>query len=166
MADIVYSDLNVEDIVSRLGLKPHPEGGYFKETFRDASTNNTGRSVSTMIFYLLKAGQCSRLHRIDASEGWHHYAGGPLNVVELDQSGPVITKLGMGLISGEIPQHVVHAGHWFGAIPAEGTQWTLVGCTVAPAFEFENFELGERDKLMKEFGTTCKDWIEKLTPES
>lgn len=156
------TNLSPEDVVKMLDLEPHPEGGHFKEMFRDPSTNEGGRSASTTIYYLLKAGQSSSFHRIDACEGWHHYAGGPLNIVELNRSGPIVTKLGTDLRNGERPQYVVQAGNWFGAKPADGTEWTLVGCTVAPAFEFEKFELGQKKQLMNEFGEICKDWIEKL----
>lgn len=160
------SNLSPDDIVKMLDLQPHPEGGYFKETFRDSSTNESGRSASTAIYYLLKAGQFSSFHRIDAAEGWHHYAGGPLNIVELSRSGPVVTILGTDLRNGERPQYVVQPGNWFGAKPVEGTEWTLVGCTVAPGFEFEKFELGQKKLLLDEYGDTCKDWIEELAPST
>ena len=159
-------ELTPEYIIETLGLEPHPEGGYFKETYRDTATTSSGRSASTTIYYLLKAGQHSSLHRIDASEGWHHYAGGALQIVELEKSGPEVTRLGSNLLDGERPQHVVKARNWFGAKPADGTDWALVGCTVAPAFEFEKFEMGKRKSLMEEYGEKCREWIEELTPEA
>ena len=154
-----------DEIIKALGLEPHPEGGYFKETFRDPTKLDSGRSSSTMIYYLLKEDQCSLLHRLDASEGWHFYAGNTLQVIELDQAGPIITKLGTDIAGGETPQHIVRPGRWFGAKPAEGTEWVLAGCTVAPAFEIEKFEFGVREKLLEEF-PKCKEWIEKLTSET
>ncbi|KAK5091042.1 hypothetical protein LTS08_002049 [Lithohypha guttulata] len=161
------SDINIEEIIKILKLQPHPEGGYFKETFRDSSTDSAGRSRSTSIYYLLQAGQHSQLHRLDASEGWHHYAGGALEVVELNEAGPKVTKLGKSLSAGERPQYVVPPRTWFGAKPADGTDWVLAGCTVSPAFDFEKFEMGDRMKLLDEFGDNegCRKWIEELTPD-
>ena len=155
----------IDNIIKTLDLEPHPEGGYFKEVFRDATIVNSNRSASTNIYYLLAEDECSLLHRIDASEGWHHYAGGSLQVVELDAAGPVVTRLGTNLSAGERPYYNVKAGQWFGAKPAQGAKWCLVGCTVAPAFAFEKFEFGQRKTLLKEF-PKCSAWIEKLAHES
>jgi predicted cupin superfamily sugar epimerase len=107
-----------------------------------------------MIYFLLPAGQVSRLHRIDADEGWHHYLGGTLEIFELDEAEPDqprVTRLGKNLAAGELPQHIVPAGRWFGAAPAAGTPYALVGCTVAPGFEFAHFELGTRERLLARF---------------
>jgi len=108
-----------------------------------------------MSYFLLPAGHVSRLHRIDADEGWHHYLGGALEVYELDESQPgaaaQVTRLGKDLSRGEVPQHVVAAGRWFGAAPAAGSPYALVGCTVAPGFEFSHFELGGRSTLLARF---------------
>lgn len=152
-----YSD-SVDELIARYSLLPHPEGGYFRETYRaDAKVPGTRRSVCTAIFYLLPEGQRSRLHRIDADEVWHFYSGDPLEVVELRDGGVIITVL-----SVDRPQHVVKAGTWFGALPAPGSKWSLVGCTVSPAFEFSSFELGERAALLAEF-PTARSIIEELT---
>jgi hypothetical protein len=145
----------VADLVRELGLQPHPEGGFYRETYRAAPGVGGGRAASTMIYFLLPAGHVSRLHRIDADEGWHHYLGGTLEIFELDPAAPgagvQTTRLGKELARGEVPQHLVPAGRWFGAAPADGSPYALVGCTVAPGFEFATFELGTRAGLLREF---------------
>lgn len=158
--------LGPKEIIKLLDLEPHPEGGYFRQTFSDDENSlPDGRAASTVIYFLIEAGNFSRLHRIDASEGWHFYAGQSFDVVELTGDGPVVTRLGMDLVAGERPQYVVKPNRWFGSKPAQGSDWALVGCTVAPGFKFENFELGQREKLLEEF-PGCKEWIVALTPDS
>lgn len=158
--------LSPQDIIKTLDLEPHPEGGYFRQTFVDnENALPDGRAASTMIYFLIEAGNFSRLHRLDAAEGWHFYAGQPFNVVELTSEGPVVTRLGMNLAAGERPQYLVKPNRWFGSKPAEGSEWALVGCTVAPGFEFQKFELGERHSLLEEF-PNCREWIIALTPDS
>jgi len=149
----------VHPLVHSLQLQPHPEGGFFRETYRaPAVIPGTRRSVSTAILYLLEAGQRSTLHRIDADEVWHFYEGDPLQVIELQASGPAkITTL-----SREHPQHVVPTGVWFGSIPASGSRFSLVGCTVSPGFEFEHFEIGSRAALLAQF-PEARAQIELLT---
>jgi predicted cupin superfamily sugar epimerase len=129
------------DVVLALGLKPHPEGGYFRETFSDERLVEDGRPASTAIYFLLTRGQRSRWHRIDAVETWHFYAGDPLVLdVTAGDSGAVISvTLGPHIMAGHRPQAIVPAGAWQAA-ESVGL-WTLVGCTVAPGFEFERFEL-------------------------
>jgi predicted cupin superfamily sugar epimerase len=127
------------DIIARLGLTPHPEGGHYRETYRDPRCDSGGRSFSTAIYFLLARGEISRWHRIDAVEIWHHYAGGALTLQIADSDGRRTIRLGSNLAAGEIPQAVVPPHAWQAA---ESTgDWTLVGCTVAPGFEFANFEL-------------------------
>jgi len=132
------------EIIRLLDMKPHPEGGHFVETWRDPGgpgSDSTGRGWSTAIYFLLQAGERSHWHRVDASEIWHHYAGAPL-VLEIAAAAgaPVQTgRLGPDLAAGERPQIVVPPGHWQSAQSCGA--WTLVGCTVAPAFRFEGFEL-------------------------
>ena len=130
--------MNADDVIHLLGLKPHPEGGYFRETFRDSEEEN-GRARSTAIYYLLKAGEGSRWHRIDAVEIWHWYAGAPLALRVNAGEVAVTLRLGTDLAAGERPQGVVPAGAWQSAESLG--DWTLVGCTVAPGFEFSGFEL-------------------------
>ena len=120
-------------LIARLDLKPHPEGGYFRETFRDAP--NGGRGVSTAILFLLKAGQVSRWHRVDAAEMWHFYRGAPLEL----GIGKARFILGADIEKGESPQIVVPTGEW--QMARSLGDYTLVGCTVAPGFEFSGFEL-------------------------
>ena len=127
-------------MIEALGLQPHPEGGWFRETFRDAAAEGA-RAASTAIFYLLERGQVSAWHRVkDASEVWHHYAGGPLKL-SLAAPGQAarVQVLGPDIFAGQTPQVVVPADWWQSAEPLG--DWTLVGCTVAPAFEFASFEM-------------------------
>lgn len=153
------------DLVRDLHLLPHPEGGFFRETYRAAQRLDSGRAVATTIYFLLPAGQVSRLHRIDADEGWHHYLGGTLEIFELDEADPSrqhVTRLGKDLRNGEVPQHVVPAGRWFGAAPAPAAPYALVGCTVAPGFEFARFELGDRARLLAQFPAAAST-VQRLT---
>jgi predicted cupin superfamily sugar epimerase len=121
------------EVIEALGLQPHPEGGWFRETFRDAA--------STAIFYLLERGQVSAWHRVrNASETWHHYAGGPLRL-RIAEPGAAASEqvLGPDIFAGQSPQVVVPVDWWQSAEPLG--DWTLVGCTVSPAFEFASFEM-------------------------
>ena len=130
--------MNGDDIIKRLDLQPHPEGGHFRETFRDSAGN--GRAASTAIFYLLKAGEVSHWHRVDAAEVWHWYAGAALELSQAGEGGEkTVQVLGNDLEAGERPQIVVPAHAWQSARSLG--DWTLVGCTVAPGFEFEGFEM-------------------------
>lgn len=130
------------DIIARLGLKPHPEGGHYRETFRDARTGANGRSVSTAIYFLLARGERSHWHRIDAIEAWHYYAGSALTLRIADDDGERSVALGSDLARGQQPQAIVPAQAWQAA---ESTgDWTLVGCTVAPGFEFTTFEMAPK----------------------
>jgi len=132
------------DVIRLLDLKQHPEGGHFRETFRDARVDVNARAASTAIYFLLAKGERSRWHRIDAAEVWHYYAGAPLVLEMTDEKGPVRRmKLGPDIAMGERPQGVVPAGHWQAAESLG--EWTLVGCTVAPGFEFANFEIAPDD---------------------
>lgn len=131
--------LTAAEIIQALDLKPHPEGGHFRETFRDARTENE-RAASTAIYYLLAAGEVSHWHRVDAVEVWHWYAGSPLELaIAAPEGSSSRVHLGQDLVSGERPQAVVPAHHWQSARSLG--EWTLVGCTVAPGFRFEGFEM-------------------------
>jgi len=131
--------LSAADIVAQLDLKPHPEGGHYRETFRDARTDGNGRSISTAIYFLLARGERSHWHRIDAVEIWHHHAGSALLLQIADDQGQRRVRLGPDLAAGERPQAIVPAHAWQAAQSAG--DWTLVGCTVAPGFDFATFEL-------------------------
>ncbi|MFO0995791.1 MAG: cupin domain-containing protein [Alphaproteobacteria bacterium] len=134
--------MDVADIVRRLGLAPHPEGGHFRETYRHRPAGG-GRGAKTAIYYLLAAGEVSRWHRVDADEMWHFYAGAPLRLsISEDGITTRVMRLGTALAAGEEPQVLVPASAWQSAV-SEGA-WTLVGCTVAPAFAFEGFEMAPK----------------------
>lgn len=138
------SNLAAERIKKELGLEPHPEGGWYAESFRDAN-DGSGRSLSTAIYFLLEAGDVSHWHRVtDATEVWHFYAGSPL-VITLSPNGHDARafRLGPNLPMGERPQIVVPANCWQTATSLGA--WTLVGCTVAPGFEFAKFEMAPPD---------------------
>ena len=131
--------LSADEVVRLLGLAPHPEGGCYRETFRAAAPDG-GRGASTAIYYLLRGGEISAWHRVDADEIWHHYAGAPLELLlSPDGRQRSAARLGKDLAAGERPQAVVPAGVWQSARSLG--EWTLVGCTVAPAFEFAGFEM-------------------------
>lgn len=136
------SILAAADVIARLGLMPHPEGGHYRETFRDARTDGNGRSVSTAIYFLLARGERSHWHRIDAVEIWHHHAGSALLLQIADDQGQRSVRLGADLAAGERPQAIVPAHAWQAAQSAG--DWTLVGCTVAPGFDFATFELAPK----------------------
>jgi predicted cupin superfamily sugar epimerase len=129
---------SADEIIRLLKLRPHPEGGHYRETFRDPE-GAAGRAASTAIYFLLQAGEISRWHRVDAAEVWHWYAGAPLLLTIADAAGRRDVRLGVDLAAGERPQAVVPAHAWQQA-QSLGT-WTLTGCTVAPAFDFACFEL-------------------------
>jgi predicted cupin superfamily sugar epimerase len=130
------------EIIARLDLKPHPEGGHFRETFRDPRLDANGRSVSTAIYFLLARGERSHWHRIDAVEVWHYYAGSPLKLDIADDVSLRTVRLGPDLAAGEMPQAIVPAQAWQAA--ESSGDWTLVGCTVAPGFDFATFELAPK----------------------
>ena len=130
-----------ELLIARLELRPHPEGGYFRETFRDAApgVRPDGRAHSTAIYFLLQRGEASRWHRIDAAEVWHFYRGAPLEL-KIGRSRHV---LGPAVERNQRPQLVVPAGEW--QMAASLGDYTLAGCTVAPGFEFSKFEIAPED---------------------
>ena len=130
-----------DDIISALNLQPHPEGGHYAETFRDPRLIN-GRPASSAIYYLLRKGEVSHWHRVDAVEVWHWYAGAALNLATHDHGATQLIHLGPDLAAGQRPQAIVPTGAWQGA--ESSGDWTLVGCTVAPAFQFSGFEMAPR----------------------
>ncbi|CAB3703669.1 putative cupin superfamily sugar epimerase [Burkholderia sp. OAS925] len=169
------SDAARDELIRRFDLKPHPEGGFFSETYRSAErvSRNDGaadgttetRSASTAIYYLLCDGAHSAWHRIKSDEVWHFYAGEPLNVHVLDAAGKLVThKLGNALIHRDaVFQAVVPAGLWFAAECADPASFALVGCTVAPGFEFSEFELADVDALKSRYPQHAA-FIERLGP--
>lgn len=151
--------LQAEHWIRALALEPHPEGGFFRESYRSPETLPqvalpTGyrgeRSVSTAIYYLLRRGDRSRLHRLRADELWHLYDGGPLTLHVLHPAGHYEPRvLGREIHKGEALQQLVPMGAWFGAEATE--DFALVGCTVAPGFAYEDFELGAREALLAQY---------------
>lgn len=132
--------MTAAEIVALLGLEPHPEGGYYGQTFAD--TAPAGRPHSTAIYYLLEGGPSGRWHRVDSAEVWHFYAGAPLRLTT-SQDGKTTSEqiLGPDLADGQRPQVVIPRGEWQAAQSLGN--WTLVGCTVAPGFDFQHFEMAE-----------------------
>lgn len=131
--------MTADEIIGALGLRPHPEGGWYVETFRD-SQGVAGRAHSTAIYFLLRAGERSHWHRVDAVETWLFHAGAPIELgVSDDGKTSRTVRLGAALLDGERPQVVVPRGAWQAARTLG--EWTLVSCTVAPGFEFKGFEL-------------------------
>jgi predicted cupin superfamily sugar epimerase len=133
--------MTAAEIIAALGMKRHPEGGWYAETFRDGAGGPRGHS--TAIYFLLEKGDVSAWHRVkDAAEVWHFYAGAPIELTVHREGGGVSNhRLGPDILTGERPQHVVPAG-WWQTAKSLG-KWTLVGCTVAPGFDFAQFELAE-----------------------
>lgn len=158
--------------IAALDLAPHPEGGWFRETYRAAeriaaphlpSRFGGPRAFSTAIYFLLEQGQVSALHRIASDEVWHFYAGGPLALFVLRPAGALEEhRLGLDVARGERPQAVVPAGAWYGAEVVPGGAYTLLGGTVAPGFDFADFELGRRDDLVARF-PDHRALVERLT---
>lgn len=133
--------LTAAAIIAQLGLEPHPEGGHYRETFRDTRTDATGRAASTAIYFLLARGERSHWHRVDAVETWHYYVGSPL-LLRIHDGTMRRIRLGPDLVAGEMPQAIVPAHAWQAA--ESSGDWTLVGCTVAPGFDFSGFELAPK----------------------
>ena len=164
--------MTAQDYVQQLRLTPHPEGGYYRQVYVSglelpayALPGRGGpRAASTAIYFLLAAGQISRLHRIASDEVWHFYAGDALTIYVLHPNGQAeMLTLGPDVGAGQAFQQVVPAGCWFGAEPRMGDYgFTLVGCTVAPGFHFDDFELAAQPALLTEF-PQHRDLIRKLT---
>ena len=161
---------HVRSIIQSLFLEPHPEGGYYRETYTCETSYPSGgiqstvrRHLSSAIYFLLPGGSVSKLHRIDADELWHHYDGDEITIVEFVTGSPAkYTVLGKALHRGEVPQHLVPAGSWFGAYAPEGFGYSLMGCTVSPAFIKGELEFGSASSLIAEFPSDIVT-IRKLT---
>jgi len=149
--------------ISVLQLAKHVEGGWYKETYRSPATIRAGestlslsspRSISTSIYFLLQKGEFSAFHRIRSDEQWHFYAGDPLTIYEILPDGLLKEhRLGKDPSKGFVFQTTITAGNWFGSRVTEGGSYSMVGCTVAPGFDFVDFEMAERDDLIKQFPT-------------
>jgi hypothetical protein len=157
---------DVRAIIARFRLVPHPEGGFYAETFRSTDVvsrrDGAAREASTAIYFLLPPGAFSALHVVEADEVWHHYWGGPLELTTITPAGALAKlRLGDALDEGEVPQAVVPRGVWQAARPA-GDRAALVGCTVAPGFRFEDFAMPPRDELLARFPSHA-DVVRALT---
>lgn len=159
--------------IEKYALSPHPEGGYYTETYRAAESIPKGalperfngdRAFSTGIYFLLESHNFSAFHRIQADEMWHFYAGEALDVFVIDEKKREmqVIRLGNNPDNGETFQAVVPAGAWFASRPAKGSAYALVGCTVAPGFDFSDFEMAERTALQMQF-PEFKQTIQELT---
>jgi predicted cupin superfamily sugar epimerase len=137
------SPLGPDELITLLELEPHPEGGRYAETWRATAPVGV-RASGTAIYFMLREGEVSHWHRVDATEIWHHYAGAPLALSTADDNGRVDRRiLGIDLAAGQRPQAVVEPNQWQSATSLGA--WTLVGCTVSPGFEFAGFELAPTD---------------------
>lgn len=131
-------------LIEALGMRPHPEGGHYREVYRDNQPGGRGRAYSTGIYFLLKKGEVSHWHRIDATEAWHFYKGSPLALSIAPARGAAVRHvLGLDIAKGERPQLIVPPNAWQAAVSLG--DYTLVGCTVAPGFDFQTFELAPPD---------------------
>lgn len=158
--------------ISRLNLTEHPEGGYFKETYRSEELIDNDalpkrfkgtRSFSTAIYFLLRGDQVSHLHRIKSDELWHFYSGSALTIHIIDKHDQYNRiRLGCNFDKGEMYQAAVKAGTWFGATVDMSDSYSLVGCTVSPGFDFDDFEMGNREELLARYPRHSQI-IEKLT---
>lgn len=154
----------IEKIVAAFDLTPHPEGGFYKETYRASLSLtslpdifNGSRAASTAIYYLLPGGAKSAFHRIKSDELWHFYEGGPLKIVEIDpNSGDVFESILGPPSTGGRYQHLVPANRWFGAMPMPESTYSFVGCTVAPGFDFQDFELAAADDFFATYPSAEK----------
>ncbi len=152
-------------VIRELGLEPHPEGGFYREIFRSAydvlpsDTKRPLRAAMTLIYFLLPAGAKSKWHRVSSDEAWHHLDGAPLELFEMRKESVTTMRLGKDIAGGEVFQHVIPAGV-FQAAWTMG-DYTLVGCTVAPGFDFQDFEMPKKSVLLELFPAHAM-WIEAL----
>jgi predicted cupin superfamily sugar epimerase len=153
--------LSHQQLIQQYNLLPHPEGGWYKQTYKSAEYISAAalperfggdRPFSTAIYFLLEKGNYSAFHRIKSDECWHFYRGDPLEIIVLQPNGELaVTTLGHDITKGHLFQYVVPAGCWFASRPAPGSQYCFVGCTVAPGFDFADFEMANGEQLASEF---------------
>lgn len=164
--------MRAAELIQTLELQKHPEGGWFRETYRSEATVHQNalpdgfsgnRRLSTAIYFLIEENNFSAFHRIKSDEVWHFYLGDALNVHIIWPTGLLETiRLGSQMQAGERLQYMVPANVWFASEPAEGSTYSLVGCTVSPGFDFEDFEMAQRDELIHQF-PQHQDIIKRLT---
>lgn len=153
--------MTAKQLIAQYNLQPHPEGGWYRETYRSSGTIPASalppgfdgeRHFSTAIYFLLEQGNFSAFHRIKSDECWHFYAGQTLYVYVLHDSGKLeIIKIGSDIFNGALFQYVVPANCWFASRPAPGSAFCFVGCTVAPGFDFADFEMAKGEELMERY---------------
>jgi len=153
--------MKVEELVKKLELLPHPEGGYYKEVYRSSETIvrtalpqkfSGERNFCTSIYFLIEMNNFSALHKIQSDEIFHFYAGDAMEVVEINKQGNLkSTLVGNKIEQDQVFQYTVKAGHWFGSRVATGGHFSLVGCTVSPGFDFVDFEMAKRDDLVRKY---------------
>ena len=163
---------SINDVIQSLGLIPHPEGGYYKESYRSSgkikqtsldSSFSGERNYSTCIYFLIGSGEFSAFHRIKQDEIWHFYSGSPIRLHMISKTGiHTLHLIGPDFLNGESPQFVVPGGNWFAAEVVQEDHYSLVGCTVSPGFDYEDFELIQREDLIDLF-PEHKEIIRKLT---
>lgn len=160
--------MDVQLLIEKLELRPHPEGGYYRETYRSKEQITLkgfegDRNYSTAIYFLLTSENFSAFHKIKQDEVWHFYSGSPLFVHVIDEQGTYMRHtVGIDLAKGEVPQLVVRAGDWFGSSVVDPGSYSLVGCTVAPGFDFRDFEMAKRQELLQKF-PAHQEIISRLT---
>lgn len=151
--------MDAQDWITHLQLEPHPEGGFYKETYRaeglfsiDAQPHALLRNYSTAIYFLLQNDNFSAFHKINSDEAWHYYAGATLELFEIDADGILRrTLIGNNIKEGAVPQYVVLAGHWFASRVLGQHGYVLTGCTVSPGFDFQDFEMADRQTLINQY---------------
>jgi hypothetical protein len=163
-----------EELIKLLGLTPHPEGGYFKEVYRSGEIlphssipirYQTDRNISTSIYFMLCQNQISHFHRLQSDEVWHFYKGSSIILHCLDERGYSKMVIGNNIVAGEKPQYIIRNGTWFAAEVEDKSSYSLIGCTVAPGFDFADFELANGDSLVKIY-PAYKDIILRLSIKS
>jgi len=158
--------MNAKDLIQKLQLKPHPEGGYYAETYRSSqiilTNEGKSRNISTAIYYLLENKDKSHFHRIQSDELWFFHQGEPLEIVTLHNRKASSIILGNNVENGEIPQAIIPANIWFASKIITGIGYSLVSCTVAPGFDFLDFEIANREDLIQQF-PHLKNRIEEFT---
>jgi predicted cupin superfamily sugar epimerase len=165
--------ISAEDLINRLNLIPHPEGGYYRETYRCpeslprtalAAGYDSARAAGTAIYYLLTESTCSRLHRLKSDEIYHFYLGDPVTMLHLYPDGTTREiVLGPNIVMGELPQVVIPRATWQGSFVLPRGRFALLGATVSPGFDFADYETGERESLLRQYPTQ-KELILRLTP--
>lgn len=151
----------IKQLIEKLNLAPHPEGGYFKETYRayeqipveSLGDNYSGdRNVATCIYFLLTSDNFSAFHKINQDEIWHFYSGSPILLHIISEKGLYEShQIGSNILNSEVPQFVVPGGSWFAAEVIDNNSYSLIGCTVSPGFHFDDFHLANREMLLQKF---------------